>query len=174
MSRGLSLWLVPEPRACAVLQARILSLAARYGGPRFLPHVTVFAGRFERDEDLLAVVREAADGEALELTVRGVETGAAFYRSVFVALAGTPRLQALSDRVGARAATSDFELDPHLSLFYGALSPARRAEVAAHAGDVPRVLRFSELVVNASPGTSGTPDGVSRWACTLRLPIRGG
>ncbi len=109
---GFALWLVPPAPLAARLAAVIDELAARYGTPRFPPHVTLRS----RLREIPPLEELAASLRSLTLRPLRVTAGSSLYQCVFVELAREdPRLPR----------------DPHLSLIYGDLDAATRAEIAA-------------------------------------------
>jgi 2'-5' RNA ligase len=123
---GFSLWLVPEGEMRRRLAALIESLARRFGGPVFEPHVTLLAGVRETEREVVASAERILRGApAVPLQFSGLETADTYFRALY--LRAEPRAPLLGLHAAARDAferRDDPPYVPHLSLVYGAPPPA--------------------------------------------------
>src|SRR5687768_7555565 len=90
MTRGHALWLLPQETVSARLAALIADLARGYGGPRFVPHVTLVSGIGLP----LGEVRARARALARSIPPPAVTLGRAacraeYYRALFVEVEGS-------------------------------------------------------------------------------------
>jgi 2'-5' RNA ligase len=138
-------WLIPSEPAHSFFQAIINDLAQRYDAPVFEPHVTIHVG---------ANCTDAVDG-VLSKTERGCERivlhalelsgSSEFIKTLFVQLAVTTQLQQLNRSIRTAAQdSSDYQLNPHLSLLYKRMSIQDR-RLLTHSIKMP----FSEVSFNS-------------------------
>ena len=122
-THGYSLWLVPEPSTEAFRSLRQLveELAQVYHSPVFQPHVTLFGGVEDTEENLRRKVRGFADGLVpLYIDLNGAESKGAYFQALFATATRTRsllRANILAEKLFG-IAHSDCYL-PHLSFVYG-------------------------------------------------------
>jgi 2'-5' RNA ligase len=163
---GFSLWIVPEGEVHHRLAALIASLARRFGGPVFAPHVTLLAGGPGPAEDVVARAGAVARAsKAFPLRLAGPELGDSYFRCLYLRVEPSPELLALH-----RAARDAYGRDdeppffPHLSLMYGAPPPP--AVVDEVRPSAPDGFEARTLEVYATEGE------VERWHRLRRLHLR--
>ena len=151
---GLSLWLVPEPKARRRLGATITRLARRLGTPRFAPHVTLIGGLRRPLREIGAVAAGLARSTApLELRPARVGERPHFYRSVFLAFEKSEALGRLRARARKALGPARRRFFAHLSLVYGDLDArTRRRLVAKLARESRAPIRFARLQVMRTEG----------------------
>ena len=120
MIRGHALWLLPEDAVSVRLAALIDDLARGYGGPRFLPHVTLVAGIELPVAEIRARARILARGiPPPAVTLGRAACRAERYKALFVEVEGSD-LRGTHVRAGAAMGVAhDPDYLPHLSLVYG-------------------------------------------------------
>jgi 2'-5' RNA ligase len=111
---------VPEGEERERLAALVRSLARRFGGPVFDPHVTLLAGLPGPAKDVIAragdVVRSS---RAPRVRFAGPEAGGSYFRRLYLRVEPSPELVAL--HAAAREAfgrKDEPPFVPHLSLLY--------------------------------------------------------
>lgn len=163
---GFSLWMVPEGDVHRRLAALIESLARRFGGPVFEPHVTLLAGVREAERDVVAGAERLWRGpKTLPLRFIGVETDDTYFRALYLRVEPSPELLALHEAArDAFGRMDDPPYVPHLSLVYGPLPPA--VVVAELRPSAPDGFEARTLDVYATEGEVG------RWHRRRRLPLR--
>mmetsp|Transcript_14777 Transcript_14777/g.24405 ORF Transcript_14777/g.24405 Transcript_14777/m.24405 type:complete len:176 (-) Transcript_14777:64-591(-) len=119
----LSLWLAPDDSSNVFEDLRdlISRLAGEYGGPSFLPHVTLL-GLLPGDEDaVLDKVRSLASRiSPYEVHLTEIKYLPEYYRSLFIEVEQTDNVM-----IAAADARKEFHIEdvspyyPHLSLMYG-------------------------------------------------------
>lgn len=124
-----SYWMMPGPGVHAEWQPIVTSLATKYGGANFEPHVTVYFSPFHEGLDPEHILKELKPIQ-IELTVVGLEFSDIFTKTCFIQFASNEQLQILSSQIRHIARGEEFSLNPHMSLFYGHLSQAHREEIA--------------------------------------------
>jgi 2'-5' RNA ligase len=124
-------WLIPTEPAHSHFQNVINDLAQRYDAPTFEPHVTVHVGA-DCTDTVDGVLSRAAQGcEQVVLQALEVSNSSEFIKTLFVQFATNTQLQQLHRNI--RAATqdsSDYQVNPHLSLLYKEMSIRDRCLLA--------------------------------------------
>lgn len=147
MSRRIVLayWLIPTEPACSYFQNVINDLAQRYDAPVFEPHVTIHVGANYRDA-VDEVLSKAAQGcERIALQALKVGSSSEFIKTLFVQFCVTTQLQQLNQNIRVAAQdSSDYKLNPHLSLLYKRMSIQDR-RLLAHSLEVP----FAEVTFDS-------------------------
>jgi 2'-5' RNA ligase len=163
---GFSLWLVPEGAVRRRLAALIASLARRFGGPVFEPHVTLLAGVREAERDVVARSDEMRRGSsALPLRFTGLETADTYFRALYLRVETSAPLLDLRQAARATFARGDDPpYVPHLSLAYGAPPPA--AVVAGVRPRAPDGFEARALDVYSTEGP------VESWHRVRRFRLR--
>jgi hypothetical protein len=138
-------WLIPADPARSFFQGVIDNLARRYDAPVFEPHVTVHVGgnRTDAVEKVVSIAARGCDGIALQ--PREVRASAEFIKTLFVQFALIAKLRQLNRSIRtAGRDSSDYQLNPHLSLLYKRMSIQDR-RLLTQSIEVP----FSEVTFNS-------------------------
>jgi 2'-5' RNA ligase len=137
---AIAYWLIPAEPARSFFERTIVDLARRYNAPVFEPHMTIHVGSdgVKAEE----VIAKAVSGCRLaQAKVLKVCESDEFIKTLFVQFALDRKLQQLNETIrDAAQDTSDYELNPHLSLLYKKMSSLARRRLA-HSIKVP----FSEV-----------------------------
>ena len=135
-------WLIPAEPAHCFFQEAINDLARRYDAPLFEPHVTIHVGANHIDVAEQALSKAARECQSITVKTLGIDHSDEFIKTLFVQFALNTKLQQLNAIVRSAAEdSSDYKLDPHLSLLYKKITPVVRSELADSI-NVP----FSEVV----------------------------
>jgi 2'-5' RNA ligase len=128
-----SLWLIPCGEQERLLAETIERLSRDHGGPRFAPHLTLLGGLDGAEERFVAATeRLAASLHPITLQFQAIEFGDERYRCLYLRVARrSDLLAAHREALRLSGRSSDPSFMPHVSLFYGTLSPASRTRVAA-------------------------------------------
>jgi hypothetical protein len=116
-------WIIPTEPARSYLQNIINDLAQRYDAPCFQPHVTVHVGANCTDT-VDGVLSKAASGcDQIVLQSLEVSGSSEFIKTLFVQFAMSRQLQLLNQSICTAAQdSSDYQINPHLSLLYKRIS----------------------------------------------------
>jgi 2'-5' RNA ligase len=120
-------WLIPTEPARKYFEKVINDLAQRYNAAHFEPHVTVYVGA-----DCTGMVNEvlskaAAGCEQIELQTLEISGSSEFIKTLFVQFAMSAQLIKLNQSIRVAAQdSSDYQLNPHLSLLYKKMSIRER------------------------------------------------
>jgi 2'-5' RNA ligase len=138
-------WLIPSEPAHSYFQSLINQLARRYDAAVFEPHVTVHVGVNCADA-VDEVLSNAAQGcERIVLRTLEVNHSSEFIKTLFVQFALITQLQQLNQSIRAEAQdSSDYQLNPHMSLLYHGMSIQERRALARSI-DIP----FSEVTFDS-------------------------
>lgn len=137
---AIAYWLIPAEPARSLFERTIADLARRYNAPVFEPHMTIYVGsdRVEAEE----VIAKAVSGcRLVQAKVLEVCQSGEFIKTLFVQFALDRKLQQLNEMIcDAAQDSSDYQLNPHLSLLYKKMSILARRQLA-HSIKLP----FSEV-----------------------------
>src|SRR5438309_3930243 len=135
-------WLIPAEPAHNYFQGAINDLARRYDAPLFEPHVTIHVGANHIDVAEHALSKAARECQSITVKTLGIDHSDEFIKTLFVQFALNTKLQQLNTIVRSAAEdSSDYKLNPHLSILYKKIPPVVRSEMADSI-NVP----FSELM----------------------------
>ena len=123
-------WLIPSEPAHSFFQRIINDLAHRYDAPVFDPHVTIHVRADGADAAKNALGDAARECKLIGLTPLGIDQSDEFIRTLFVQFAMSAELRKINDMEAAND-SSQYELNPHLSLLYKNLAAPTRRELAA-------------------------------------------
>ena len=138
-------WLIPSEPAHSFFQRIVNDLARRYDAPVFEPHVTIYVGADRADAAKNALGDATRECKLIGLTQFGIDQSAQFIKTLFVQFDMSAELRKISDMIRDVANdSSQYELNPHLSLLYKNLAAPTRRELAASI-NVP----FSEVTFDA-------------------------
>lgn len=164
-----SIWLMPKPEDERLLASIVADLAARFGTPVFTPHLTVRGDTTRSAVELEAdIAAAAADVMAFTEVVSDIETSEAFFRSFYARFAVAPPLAELKRRLDPEGLDS---FTPHVSLLYGPVSDAPKAEAAAAMRNLlnGRPITFDRLCVV----TSGQDVPIVDWSVVATVWLGG-
>jgi len=145
---------VPNAPSATTLHRAIKKTAAKHNSPTFHPHVPLFSlNQTDKTvEELAKAMKPVVAGvkSPISLEEAGVQVGATFHQSVYLALKPVPELTALRDSL-LRAVNPPAETEsgafPHAPLYYGAGSNEDKHHVVAQMMDACTVdIRHDGLI----------------------------
>lgn len=153
------LWLLPAPDARPYFVSLIDRMSARFGTPRFEPHVTV-ASATRMDETAVVACTERLARVLLPVTIflEGAAYSDMYFRCLYLRARRSPAVlaahRAAREHLGQSPAP-DFM--PHLSLVYGEIEAAEKekAIVEEIAGRFPTTFLADRLLVCKADGPPG-------------------
>jgi 2'-5' RNA ligase len=138
-------WLIPSEPAHSFFQRIINDLARRYDAPVFEPHVTIHVATDRADAAKNALGNAARECKLIGLRPLGIDQSDEFIKTLFVQFSISAELRKITDMIREAANdSSQYELNPHLSLLYKNLATSTRRELAVSI-NVP----LSEVTFNA-------------------------
>lgn len=166
-----SIWLLAAPRDERLLAGSVRDLAARFGTPRFHPHLTL-AGDLAADAPhLLARLDGIVAGIAAPLEpIVSVDVGESFFRSFYARFPASQTLVELRRRAHLAAGAEEPQpFLPHVSLAYGVAPTAdrdrARAEWTVWLDDT--AIRFDRVAVVRASDTVPIED----WTILAERPL---
>jgi Cyclic phosphodiesterase-like protein len=169
---AIAYWLTPAKPARIFFQNVINDLAQRYNAPQFEPHVTIHVGA-NCTNAVDGVLSKAARGcEPIVLRALEVNGSSEFIKTLFVQFALTTQLQRLSQRIrSAGQDSSDYQLNPHLSLLYKRMSVHDR-RLLKHSIEVPFPdVTFDSLKAVRCISPTQSPADVETWGVLAEKPL---
>ncbi|PYJ25049.1 MAG: hypothetical protein DME91_05935 [Verrucomicrobia bacterium] len=128
---AMTYWLIPAKPAYSFFQNLINDLARRYDAPVFEPHMTIHVGLHRFDVAEKAIAKAAACSGRIEAKMLEISHSSEFTKTLFVQFRLNAKLSRLNEIIrDAAQDSSDYQLEPHLSLLYKKMSPAARRELA--------------------------------------------
>ena len=165
---GYHLWLAPEGDALQRLQGVVDELAEAYDGPVFTPHVTLLSGLSGAEASLIEANRKlAARLPKFQLSLTAPEAGTTFFQCIYMRVAEDPALSRTRHAAGEAFALPFADYMPHLSLYYGDVSPERRATILAR---VPAQAKCS-FPVESIQLIRADSERPSDWHCIDQAPL---
>lgn len=138
-------WLIPAEPAHTFFQRLIEDLARRFDAPRFEPHMTIHVVANHPDAAEKALSKASRECQLIKLKPLEIGHSDEFIKTLFVQFAPNRKLRQLHETIrNAAQDSSDYELDPHLSLLYKNMPAIARRELA----DSIKVP-FSEVVFDS-------------------------
>jgi 2'-5' RNA ligase len=165
-------WLIPAEPAHRFFQDLINDLARRYDAPVFEPHVTIYVGADSTDAVSTTLSKAARDCEPIVLQALEVSHSDEFIKTLFVEFGLNSKLRQLNQVIrSATQNSSDYQLNPHLSLLYKAMSTQDR-HLLTHSIDVPfpEVTFDSLKAVRCVSPTQSRAD-IEAWRVVAQKPI---
>ncbi len=168
----ISYWLMPTAGERDRFARLISRLAGELGGPLFVPHLTVYSGSADGNDDPDRIVKEAVKhGGELLLRCTGLDFSEKFTRACFLSFAPEPRLNRLSEALRENSSHADiYQLKPHLSLFYGNLTRQDR-ELVRKLVEIPGTVRFGGLTAMSTSAAVRTGEDVMNWRQLAALDL---
>jgi 2'-5' RNA ligase len=124
-------WVIPSEPAHSFFQRIINAFARRYDAPVFEPHVTIHVGPDRADWRENALGDAARECKRIRLTPLGIDQSDEFIKTLFVQFAMSAELRKITDMIREAANdSSQYELNPHLSLLYKNLAAPTRRDLA--------------------------------------------
>ncbi|GAB4405358.1 MAG: hypothetical protein OHK0039_06270 [Bacteroidia bacterium] len=162
MQPRISLWLLPAEPVYALLDEQIRTLARTYGGPVFVPHLTLYAP-VSTDFVTLDLFVRAHLPPPFGVVCCGVGHSYAFFRSVVIETSLPPVLHDLHDALATFAGKPGKPLyRPHISLVYQVLARPVREAICRQV-QVPAQCTFDRIAaVITGEGRHSWTD-VQRW-----------
>jgi 2'-5' RNA ligase len=127
---AIAYWLIPAEPARSFFERTIVDLARRYNAPVFEPHMTIYVGSDPVKAE--EVIAKAVSGCRLfQAKVLKVCQTDEFIKTLFVQFGLDRKLRQLNEMIrDAAQNSSDYQLNPHLSLLYRKMSPLARRQLA--------------------------------------------
>jgi len=138
-------WLIPAEPMHSFFRRIVNDLAQRYDAPVFEPHLTVHVGANSPVKAERALPKAASGCKPIKLEALEIDHSNEFIKTLFLQVAANKQLQQLNQRIrDAAQDSSDYALNPHLSLLYKTISMQDR-RLLTHSIEIP----FSEVIFDS-------------------------
>ena len=167
MMEKFSLWVTAQGNAQRRLEAVVKDLSLRFKGPLFEPHLTLLEPILEDKHEVIRKTQALARKiTPFKLTLGNVDYSSTYSQCVFV------RVKTSVPLLEARMVTQKiFNINsffmPHMSLYYGNVSPETREKIAKSV-KIPNL----SFIVDRLIVTPATADS-SKWRHLAEIPFKG-
>jgi 2'-5' RNA ligase len=129
---AIAYWLIPSEPAHSFFQRIINDFARRCDAPVFEPHLTIHVGADRADAAKKALGDAVRECKLIRLTPVGIDQSDVFIKTLFMQFPLSAELRKINEIIREAAKdSSQYELEPHLSLLYKNLPAETRRELAA-------------------------------------------
>jgi len=158
-------WLTPERQAYTQLESHIQTICQQYGATPFSPHITLFVGERQQNEDMVGLGRQLADAvPSIAMKLEKIDYSDFFFKTLFLQFSAHPSPTKLIQIIqNGLQDYGDYQFDPHLSLVYAKI-PSNTQQSLAHSIqlDMDSIL-FNRLdLVIPNPETNAWAD-IAGW-----------
>ncbi|MEK7201505.1 MAG: 2'-5' RNA ligase family protein [Patescibacteria group bacterium] len=169
-TEGYHLLLEPKGEARERLSTVIATLAAQYGGPVFVPHVTLLAAIPESsEEEFIAKTKElACTLTPFTCTLEGFGAQDSFFRALYMRVRNSEEISLRHRQAGELFGMRQNQYLPHLSLLYGNYAQDQKLQTI----DSLQYLNGTSFEVE-SVHLYSTPGDTSTWKQVGAYPLTG-
>jgi hypothetical protein len=169
----IAFWLAPTSSQRRHLAAIIDWLGRELNAPSFEPHVTLYAGARNADDDVEKLLTEAAhEVGPIDLRVTAVRTSPKLFQALYLEFepdSQSKRLYRLF-QAGLRPSLQ-YVFKPHLSLLYKVLPATTRAALARRFDFVGQRITFEEIAAVRPGGGGNNWLDIQKWDVWLRKDL---
>lgn len=164
-------WLIPAEPALGEFRRIVADLAKRFGGPCFVPHVTLYVGPYDPRDVVDDITRSFISISHPELRVRNLSFTEKFTQSCFVQFEENETVLDMSESIQRSVRNPvRYQMNPHMSLFYGALSLEERDEIRGTIALAEQVS-FDVVAAISNPPQVASRQDVESWREIARAPL---
>jgi 2'-5' RNA ligase len=160
-----SFWLIPSKEDKEFFQKIINTLAQKYDAPTFTPHVTIYSGECAPDESPAELIEKATQKvQSFSLKVDRLLYTDEFTKTVFVQFYPSPILSKISETLRCNSKkTSEFALNPHLSLIYQRLNEEIKENLITSVSLPKSEVFFDRVSAVSTPEKVQKREDVENW-----------
>jgi 2'-5' RNA ligase len=165
LTTKVSFWLIPSQEDRAFFQKIIDTLAQEYDAPAFTPHVTIYSGEYAPNESPVEVLEKAIQGvQAFSLRIDKLLYSEEFTKTLFVQFHPSTILSQISETIQSNSKnSSDYALNPHLSLIYKQMNEETNKNIRASLSLPKSEIVFDEVRAISTSETVQTREDVESW-----------
>jgi sulfur relay (sulfurtransferase) DsrC/TusE family protein len=167
-----SFWLLPAEPLRTQLRSIIRQLAMKHGASEFEPHVSLSCAPSDDDQTRIIGCEIASLFSPVELTPVKLDYTSEYTKTLFIQFQASEAARRLSDAIKDRSAeTSNYVLNPHLSLLYKTMPKAAQDE-ACRLLNVPKGTYFFDrlqAIETELPLTE--PEQIKRWRVVFECAL---
>jgi hypothetical protein len=157
-------WLCPAEPAKTQFASLIGDLAARFDAPSFEPHVTIYVTSAEREKPAAVLEKVLTECGPFRLVVRRLDYSERFTKTLFIQFApNTPLARLTEDLRRASLSSSDYQLNPHLSLIYKEMNAETKRQLATSIALPLGEATFDTVKAIISPAEIRSRHEVEAW-----------
>ena len=165
MTTKVSFWLIPSQEDRAFFQKIIDTLAQEYDAPAFTPHVTIYSGEYAPNESPAELLEKAIQGvQCFSLRIDKLLYSEEFTKTLFVQFHPSTILSQISETIQSNSKnSSDYALNPHLSLIYKQMNEETKKNINASLSLPKSEIVFDEVRAISTSETVQTREDVESW-----------
>jgi len=128
----ISYWLLPRKEERTYFQKLIIQIAEKYGAQPFIPHLTLYVGRYYPQDDPGEIVEKALQGvKPLSLEIDKIRYSDEVTKTLYISFFPHEALKEIHRELRESSTiASDYRLDPHMSLIYHPLTNSEKELLA--------------------------------------------
>jgi 2'-5' RNA ligase len=160
-----SFWLIPSEEDRVFFQKIIDTLSLEYDTPSFTPHVTIYSGEYAPDESPAELIEKVTQEiQPFSLKVDKLLYTEEFTKTLFVQFQSSEILRKISQNLQSRSKnSSNFELNPHLSLIYKQMSEETKKNLTTSLTLPKSKVFFDEVRAISTPERIQKREDVESW-----------
>jgi hypothetical protein len=165
LTTKVSFWLIPSQEDRAFFQKIIDTLAQEYDAPAFTPHVTIYSGEYAPNESPAELLEKAIQGvQCFSLRIDKLLYSEEFTKTLFVQFHPSTILSQISETIQSNSKnSSDYALNPHLSLIYKQMNEETKKNIRASLSLPKSEIVFDEVRAISTSETVQTREDVESW-----------
>ncbi len=165
MKTKVSFWLIPSEEDRVFFQKMIDTLSREYDAPSFTPHVTIYSGEYAPDESPAELIEKVTqEVQPFILKVDKLLYTDEFTKTFFVQFQSSEILSKISQNLQNRSKnSSNFELNPHLSLIYKQMSEETKKNLTTSLTLPKSEVFFDEVRAISTPQRVQKREDVESW-----------
>lgn len=150
---AVSFWLIPAEEHEEYYRHLIHQLSNQVNAAFLNPHVTIYVGQLTEQETTEELIEKATkDLPPFSLKIDKIDYSEIFTKSFYVQFHHSDVLSKLTEKFRAITANpSDYELNPHMSLFYGSLAEQKKQELAQQISIPQQEILFNRVRASLHP-----------------------
>jgi 2'-5' RNA ligase len=160
-----SFWLIPSEEDRGFFQKIIDTLSLEYDAPSFTPHVTIYSGEYAPDESPAELIEKVTqEVQPFSLKVDKLLYTDEFTKTLFVQFKSSEILSKISQNLQSSSKnSSNFELNPHLSLIYKQMSEETKKNLTTSLTLPKSEVFFDEVRAISTPERVQKREDVESW-----------
>jgi len=163
---------MPSEPAHSCFQQIVNYLARRYDAPVFEPHVTIHVGADHAGAAKQAIADATRECTPIRLTPIGIHESEVFVKTLFVKFAVSVELRRINEVIRKAAHdSSQYQLEPHLSLLYKKMEAATRRELAASMKVSLSEVTFGAIKAVRCVSPTKSRADVEAWRVVATIPL---
>ena len=150
---AVSFWIIPAEEDEEYYRHLIHQIFSQFNAAFLNPHVTIYVGQLTEQETAEELIKKATKGfTPFSLKIDKIDYSKVYTKSFYVQFHPSEMLNKLTESFrGLVANPSDYELDPHMSLFYGSVAKQKKQELAQQISFPQQEILFNRVRASSHP-----------------------